>query len=48
MCLRELKRTDDKWKYFLNTAGSEMPLMSIAEMEFNLREDDFTKFHLQI
>jgi hypothetical protein len=48
MCLRELKRTDEKWKYFLSTAGSEMPLMSIGEMEFKLRKEDFTKCHFQI
>ena len=37
MCMRELLRRDAKWKYFMNPAASELPLVTVDEMENTLR-----------
>lgn len=36
MCMRELLRRDARWKYFLNPAASELPLVTVEEMEDTL------------
>ena len=36
MCMRELLRRDAHWKYFLNPAASELPLVTVEEMEDTL------------
>ena len=38
MCMRELLRTDKHWKYFLNPAATELPLITIEQMERLFRE----------
>ena len=37
MCMRELLRRDADWRYFLNPAASELPLVTVEEMENTLR-----------
>ena len=37
MCLRELLKRDAKWKYYMNPAASELPLVTVEEMENTLR-----------
>ena len=37
MCLRELLKRDAKWKYYMNPAASELPLVTVEEMESTLR-----------
>jgi hypothetical protein len=37
MCMREMLRRDKKWKFFLGPAATEMPLVTIDEMEERLR-----------
>ena len=36
MCMRELLRRDARWRYFLNPAASELPLVTVEEMEATL------------
>ena len=36
MCMRELLRRDARWRYFLNPAASELPLVTVEEMEDTL------------
>ena len=37
MCLRELLKRDARWKYYMNPAASELPLVTVEEMENTLR-----------
>ena len=37
MCLRELLRRDASWKYYVNPAASELPLVTVEDMENTLR-----------
>ena len=37
MCMRELLKRDAAWKYFLNPAASELPLVTVEEMESTLK-----------
>ena len=37
MCMRELLKRDADWKYFMNPAASELPLVTVEEMEETLR-----------
>ena len=37
MCMRELLKRDADWKYFLNPAASELPLVTVEEMENTLK-----------
>ncbi len=37
MCLRELRKTSNTWKNYLNPAGSDLPLATVGEMERTLR-----------
>jgi hypothetical protein len=37
MCMREMLKREQKWKFFLGPAATEMPLVTIEEMEEKLK-----------
>ena len=38
ICMRELLERDKEWKFFMNPAASELPLMPVGDIEELVRE----------